>query len=164
MYRRFVTLMYVIWLVYMCTVCIQYYSFTIPPPVAVGVLDLCEGCSSSRVYIYFKLAASQFALNGKARVMLTKMRSLSSVLSRDGPRERADLGDIIRAVLSWDPCLRGLSGWYQSCPGEWLGPGGGWPLFDVLADVEFRGSGCCWPLIIQHQYGALAIWLRTRSS
>ena len=50
-------------------------------------------------------------LNEKVRVMLTKVCSLKRVLSRDGPRDRAYLGDIIRAVLSWDPCLRGLSGW-----------------------------------------------------
>ena len=48
-------------------------------------------------------------LNGKVKVMLTKVCSLSSVQSRDGPRERAYLGDIIRAVLGWDLCLRGLS-------------------------------------------------------
>ena len=73
--------------------------------------------------IYFKLCclvvgkmfpvypAERFELNGKVKVMLTKVCSLSSVMSRDGPRERAYLGDIIRAVLSWDLRPRGLSGW-----------------------------------------------------
>ena len=38
-----------------------------------------------------------------------------------------------------------------------MGPGEGWPLFDVLADVEsgdWVGAG----RITQHQYEALAIW------
>ena len=75
------------------------------------------------MYIYFELCclvvgeffparpAERFVLNGKVKVMLTKVCSLQSVLSRDGPRERTYLGDIIRAVLSWDLCLRGLSEW-----------------------------------------------------
>ena len=39
-------------------------------------------------------------------------------------------------------------------------PGEGWPLLDVLADVEsgWVGAGP----IIQHHYEVLAIWLRTR--
>ena len=49
------------------------------------------------------------------------------------------------------------------CSGEWLGPGEGLPLIDVLADVEsgvWVGAGP----IIQHQYEALAIGLRPRLS
>ena len=49
--------------------------------------------------------------------------------------------------------------------GTGIGPGEGWPLFGVLADVELGvwvGAGP----IIQHQYEALAtcIWLRPRLS
>ena len=50
-------------------------------------------------------------LNGKVKVMLITMCSIKSVQSSDDTQERTYLGDIIRAVLSWDPCLRGLSGW-----------------------------------------------------
>ena len=50
-------------------------------------------------------------LNGEVKVMLITMCSIKSVQLSDDTRERAYLGDIIRAVLSWDPCLRGLSGW-----------------------------------------------------
>ena len=62
------------------------------------------------------LKLSGFVLNGKVKVMLITVCSLKSVQSSDGTptvgtRERSYLGDIIRAVLSWDPCLRGLSGW-----------------------------------------------------
>ena len=42
------------------------------------------------------------------------------------------------------------------CPGEWLGPGEGSPLIDVLADVE-SGVWVGAVPIIQHQYEALAI-------
>ena len=59
--------------------------------------------------------------------MLTKVCSLQSVLSRDGPRERTylgDVGDIIKAVLSWDLCLRVA---YVGCPdGSRVVLGGGW--------------------------------------
>ena len=68
------------------------------------------------------------------------------MLSRDGPRERTYLGDIIRAVLSWDPCLYHA---YVDCPdGSWgclWGVAGDrervWPLFDVLADVKSGAFG-----------------------
>ena len=42
-------------------------------------------------------------------------------------------------------------------------PGEGWPLFDVLADVE-SGAWVGVGPIIQHHYEVLAIWLRTRLS
>ena len=38
-------------------------------------------------------------LNWKVKVMLITMCSIQSVLSRDSPRERTYLGDIIRAVI-----------------------------------------------------------------
>ena len=50
-------------------------------------------------------------LNGEVKVMLITMCSIKSVQLSDDTRERTYLGDIIRAVLNWDPCLRGLSGW-----------------------------------------------------
>ena len=60
-------------------------------------------------------------LNGEVKVMLTKVCSLQSVLSRDsGPREKTYLGDIIRAVLSWDLCLR------NSGDGSRIALGSGW--------------------------------------
>ena len=77
--------------------------------------------------------AERFELNGKVKVVSTRcVESLSCVLLRwtlresvsdngtlnrfrvyycDGHRERAYPGYIIQAVLSWDPCLRGFSGW-----------------------------------------------------
>ena len=56
--------------------------------------------------------AERCALNGKVRVMLLTMCSqLVSVQSSDGTRKRAYLRHSTRAVLSWDSCLRGLSGW-----------------------------------------------------
>ena len=77
--------------------------------------------------------AERFELNGKVKVVSTRcVESLSCVLLRwtlresvsdngtlnrfrvcfcDGHRERAYPGYIILAVLSWDLCLRGLSGW-----------------------------------------------------
>ncbi len=42
--------------------------------------------------------AERCALNGKVTVVLRVY-------------DNVDTRDIIRAVLSWDPCLRGLSGW-----------------------------------------------------
>ena len=90
---------------------------------------ICSEERSSSLYvhrsIYFELCclivgeivfqpsdpAERFVLNGKVNELVITVCSLRRVLSRDGPRERAYLGDIIRAVLSWDPCLRGLSGW-----------------------------------------------------
>ena len=42
-------------------------------------------------------------------------------------------------------------------------PGEGWPLFDVLADVESGAWVGAGP-IIQHHCEVLAIWLRTRLS
>ena len=100
--------------------------------------------------IYFKLCclvvgdffpvhpAERFALNGKVKVMLTKVCSLSSVLSRDGPRKRAyttsgrhhqgraELGPMPTWVVRM---VAGLS-W------EVAGTGRGLTLFDVLADAE----------------------------
>ncbi len=43
------------------------------------------------------------------------------------------------------------------------GPGEGWPLFNVLADVE-AGAWVGDAPIIQHHYDVFAIWLRTRLS
>ena len=54
----------------------------------------------------------RFALNGKVKVMLTRDCGFATrVCYREMVLMWAYLGDIIRAVLSWDPCLRGLSGW-----------------------------------------------------
>ena len=64
------------------------------------------------------------SLNGKVKVMLTKVCSLSIVPSRGDLREGAYLGGIIRAVLSWDPCVRGLSG--CSPDGSRVAMGSGW--------------------------------------
>ena len=56
--------------------------------------------------------AERCALNGKVKVMLLTMCSqLKSVQSIDGTRKRTYLRHSTRAVLSWDSCLRGLSGW-----------------------------------------------------
>ena len=70
--------------------------------VTASVLDLCEGCSSICVHIYFELRClivgeiyffqptqlSGFVLNGKVKVMLITICSLKSVKSRDDTRER----------------------------------------------------------------------------
>ncbi len=108
-------------------------------------------------------SAERCVLNGKVRVMLTMVCSHPSVQSRDGPREGAYLGYIIRAVLSWDLCLRGLSGWWQSFLGEWLGPGE--DSCSMTSRMLNQGLGLVLaPFIIKHYCEVLAIWLRTRLS
>ena len=63
-------------------------------------------------------------LSGKVKVMLITGCSLRSVQSSDGTRERTYLGDIIRAVLSWD--YTGTSA-YVGCPdGSRVALGSGW--------------------------------------
>ena len=82
-------------------------------------------------------------LNGEVKVMLITMCSIKSVQLSDDTRERTYLGDIIRAVLSWDPCLHHCT--WVVLGSEWPDtsriPGEGWPLFDVLADVETGAFG-----------------------
>ena len=93
-----------------------------------GVLDLYEGCSSSCVRIYFELCC---LVVGKCFPAHPAERFTSAEWEGEGDvdqgvfatecvverrpsrkyRERTYLGDFIRAVLSWDLCLRGLSGW-----------------------------------------------------
>ena len=83
--------------------------------VAASLFTSTLSCAVSlSVKLFFQpTQLSSFVLNGKVRVMLITCTicSLKSVKSRDGTRERTCLRDIIRAELSWDLCLRGLSGW-----------------------------------------------------
>ena len=92
--------------------------------VAAAVCASTLSCAVSlSVNVFPAHPAERFVLNGKVMVMLTTVCSIQSVLSRDSPRERTYLGDIIRTVLSWDPCLRqfnvGCPDGNWSCPGEW---------------------------------------------
>ena len=53
---------------------------------------------SLSVKLFSSPPTERFVLNGKVKVMLTTVCSIQSVLSRDSPRERTYMGDIIRAV------------------------------------------------------------------
>ena len=78
-----------------------------------SVLDVCGDMGSNWVYIYSKLRCLivgeifssppswAVVLNGEVKVRLTTCTVCS----------QGRTWKTIRAVLSWDPCLRGLSGW-----------------------------------------------------
>ena len=82
-------------------------------------------------------------LNGKVKVMLITVCSLKSVQSSDGTRERTYVSGrhhLSRAELGPMPTwvVRIVAG---VVVGSGRVPGEGWPLFDVLADVESGAFG-----------------------
>ena len=92
-------------LLWMCLICVK----NVAAAVVRIYFELC--CLIVGETFFQPTQLSGFVLNGKVKVMLLTMCSLlMSVQSSDGTRKRTYLRHSTRAVLSWDSCLRGLSG------------------------------------------------------